>query len=254
MPLDHPLDTDPGEPTIPGCTRQGPPPTPPPPHGRWLTCDTATMNGALCDCGVIAIGRCSVCQSAFCASHLSRSLFGASADLCAACAARQAELARQVLRSKEDEKRHARDSADENMRRIAACISSLARSGHLVGRYHSYGTSPRFFGKQRFFQCALAPAYPVGDFDWRVAKNSSPIPRPTGAEGSGHLVLMHEERRSDVPLKSCGDPEHHDFLESGFPSNHPQGPSLGQPHASKTPYQLLALVADRLEHATQRMR
>lgn len=158
------------------------------------------MTAALCECGVVAYGRCSTCNSAYCRSHgdVGNYFDNTARSHCLACgtkarAERQAQL---------DAAQHAvNERVAHAKERITLSASALAKRVHPRPRVREF-THLDFHDNKR-----LKPAWPVGKFNWSQTYARCDVLDPfvaqeTGVTAEGIIVPMMEASLDELPRGS----------------------------------------------------
>ena len=149
------------------------------------------MSAALCACGVVAIGRCVVCDNAYCMSHGDMDYpYGVpvpAQSRCAKCGGKaRAERAAQETAIKEAQQQ----KLDNAKRRIKQAASALLERGYPAAQERKKPQHATF--------AHLAPAWPVGEFSWL-----QDIPR-SDTNNYNSLLTGVTPDGDIVPLKGAG--------------------------------------------------
>lgn len=177
-------------------------------------CEMASSRGG--KCGVVAVGRCLDCESAFCASHqdvwISKSGFdGLRVPIpqprCSACATteqreRQAAVSRAV-----SERAAAERSLDERFK--AALLRLKERGRGLVARRFRVGVDYRWGGLVRDeWWGVYESAWPIGDQPWNFFETynsgGGKTLVPSGVTAVGEFVPLGYAAYDELPVRSEG--------------------------------------------------
>ena len=133
-------------------------------------CEIKLKNGS--NCGVTAIGRCSTCERAFCASHQAHHPnVGRLITMCAPCFAKTPEEVKRAQRAKEDaerDKHMEEQNAARQYFRSGSARAALRASGAQLVNVHWVRTYPktRLFGKQEASVVIKGHGWLLGEFRW----------------------------------------------------------------------------------------
>lgn len=146
-------------------------------------------------CGVLAIGRCTTCSSAFCGTHQARESTGTKyVDLCSAC--------RAASRAAEGAKASARKAANEPsmLREVIKAMTERDVGGFedRTFRWETTTTITRSWRKPTeqndVHEFVGAPAWPIGPLLWRERLtwkyDDKQIYRECGVTRAGAIVFM----------------------------------------------------------------
>lgn len=176
---------------------------------------------ALCSCGVLAIGRCGVCDGAFCVSHLR--LLGLGQGVCADCARRRSDQHERDVR-REQAARPQRISGGEALDRLVRrFLSEMRAAGNPGQSSYRDGMLRRgrcwFVGGERAREVtvnlAVTPDGLTSDrygppFGWVSAKNrpdyqDAIVAAPKiKAVAKGMARVMEEQGLDGDPIRALG--------------------------------------------------